>query len=58
MYQYLTSPEENGEFGKSITWNFNKFLIDRDGNTVGYFGSKVEPLDSQMTDAVEKALKE
>ena len=58
LYQYLTSPEENGEFGKSITWNFNKFLIDRDGNTVGYFGSKVEPLDSQMTDAVEKALKE
>ena len=58
LYQYLTSPEENGEFGKSITWNFNKFLIDRDGSTVGYFGSKVEPLDPQMTDAVGKALKE
>ncbi len=56
LYQYLTSPEENAEFGKSITWNFNKFLIGRDGNTVGYFGSKEEPLDHQITDAVEKAL--
>jgi glutathione peroxidase len=57
LYQYLTSPGENGQFGKPITWNFNKFLIDRDGNTAGYFGTKVEPLDSQITDAVEKALK-
>lgn len=58
LYQYLTSPEENGEFGKSITWNFNKFLIGRNGKTVAFFGSKVKPLDSQITDAVEKALKE
>ena len=56
LYQYLTTPEENGEFGKSITWNFNKFLIGRDGKTLGYFGSKVKPLDPQITDAVEKAL--
>jgi len=58
LYQYLTSPEENGEFGKSITWNFNKFLIGRDGNTIARFGSKAKPLDAQITDAVEKALKE
>jgi gluconolactonase len=57
LYQYLTSPRQNGQFGKPITWNFNKFLIDRDGNTAGYFGTKVEPLDPQITGAVEKALK-
>jgi gluconolactonase len=56
LYQYLTSPEENGEHGKPITWNFNKFLIGRDGITAGYFGSKVEPLDPQITGAVEEAL--
>jgi len=56
LYQYLTSPEGNGEFGKPITWNFNKFLIGRDGITVGYFGSKVEPLDPQLTSAIEEAL--
>ena len=58
LYQYLTSPEGNGEFGKPITWNFNKFLIGRDGNTIARFGSKAKPLDVQITDAVEKALKE
>lgn len=56
LYQYLTSPQENGEFGKSITWNFNKFLIDKDGKTIGYFGSKTEPSDPQLTEAIEKAL--
>jgi len=58
LYQYLTSPEENGEFGQPITWNFNKFLISKDGITVGYFGSKVEPLDPQIISAVEEALGE
>jgi gluconolactonase len=58
LYQYLTSPEENGEWGKAISWNFNKFLVDRDGKTIGYFGSKVKPLDSQIVDAVEIALKD
>jgi glutathione peroxidase len=57
LYRYLTSPEENGSFGHPITWNFNKFLIGREGETVGYFGSKVEPLESQILNAVERALK-
>ena len=58
LYQYLTSPKENGEFGGPIKWNFNKFLIGKDGETIARFGSKAKPLDAQITDAVEKALKE
>jgi glutathione peroxidase len=58
LYEYLISPEENGEFGKPITWNFNKFLIGRDGKTIARFGSKTKPLDAQIIDAVEKALNE
>jgi glutathione peroxidase len=56
LYQYLTSPQENGEFGQPITWNFNKFLIGRNGLTAGYFGSKVDPLDPPLTRAIENAL--
>jgi|GEM_PF-37023 len=56
LYQYLTSPEENGKFGQPISWNFNKFLIGRNGFTVGYFGSKIDPLDPQITNAIEEAL--
>jgi len=57
LYQYLTNPEANGEFGKPIAWNFNKFLIGKNGNTVARFKSKVAPLDSQLIDTVESELK-
>ena len=58
LYQYLTSPEENGEFGKPIKWNFNKFLIGKDGETIARFPSKVAPLDAAILDALKGALKE
>jgi len=56
LYKYLTDPAENGEFGKPISWNFNKFLINKDGKTIGYFPSKVEPSDPKIIDTIEKAL--
>ncbi len=57
LYQCLTSPETNGEFGGPITWNFNKFLIDKDGTIIARFPSEVDPLAPKITDAVEAALK-
>jgi glutathione peroxidase len=33
--------DESGE--KRITWNFNKFLVDRDGKVVHYYGSRTKP---------------
>ncbi len=42
--------------GKSPAWNFHKYLIDRKGNVVESFGSKVTPGDKQLVSAVEKAL--
>jgi glutathione peroxidase len=56
LYRYLTNPNENGEFGKPIGWNFTKFLIGKDGRTVARFASTVEPLDAKVVTAVEKAL--
>lgn len=58
LYQYLTDPEENGKYGKAITWNFNKYLIDKNGKTIGYFGTRTKPLSAEITEAVEAALKE
>ena len=56
LYQYLTSKEENGEFGGSIKWKFNKFLIGKDGQTIARFGSRTAPLDPEITRAIETAL--
>ena len=58
LYQYLTNPEESGKFAHKVTWNFNKFLIDKKGQTINYFGSRVDPLGPDMMDAVEKALRD
>ncbi len=57
LYQCLTSPETNGEFAGPITWNFNKFLIDKNGITIARFASEIDPLDPRITEAVEAALK-
>lgn len=56
LYQYLTDPQGNGEFGGPITWNFNKFLIGKDGKMIARFESKVDPLETQLLNAVEMAL--
>ncbi|MCB1195432.1 glutathione peroxidase [bacterium] len=53
LYRYLTSvPGFEGD----ISWNFNKFLIDSNGNVVARFGSRVDPLDSEIITQLEKIL--
>ncbi|NND93025.1 MAG: glutathione peroxidase [Granulosicoccus sp.] len=37
-------------------WNFNKYLIDRDGKVITHFGSPVQPLGTQLTSAIETLL--
>jgi glutathione peroxidase len=39
--QFLTDNEVTGK--ADIKWNFEKFLIDKDGNVVARYSSKVEP---------------
>jgi len=57
LYEYLTAKETNPNFGGAISWNFNKFLIGRDGAIVGRFGSRTKPDDKELVAAVEKALR-
>jgi len=56
LYQYLTATEPGRQFGGEIKWNFNKFLIDRNGQVVAVYGSKTEPQDPQLTADIENAL--
>lgn len=39
-----------------VLWNFEKFLIDREGNVVGRFAPQVAPDDAALVGAIEKAL--
>lgn len=58
LYAFLTSKETNPNFAGEITWNFNKFLIDRQGKVVARFSSKDTPDGEAVTAAIEKYLKE
>jgi glutathione peroxidase len=39
-----------------VKWNFEKFLVGKDGKVMQRFGSKVEPEDKLLISAIEKAL--
>jgi glutathione peroxidase len=41
---------------KSPGWNFNKYLIDRDGKLAASFGSSTRPDEKAFISALEKAL--
>jgi glutathione peroxidase len=56
LYAFLTSKKTNPDFGGEITWNFNKFLIGRDGKVIARFDSSEEPSGDRVTKAVEGAL--
>jgi glutathione peroxidase len=45
LYQWLTDPEKNGWNNRQPAWNFNKYLVDENGNLTDYFPSKVKPMD-------------
>ena len=54
LYRYLT--ETNPKYRGDISWNFEKFLLGKDGQVIGRFKSPVEPLSKEMTSAIEAAL--
>lgn len=58
LYTFLTSKATNPDFSGKITWNFNKFLVDRTGHIVGRFGSPTAPDAKDLVAALEKALQQ
>jgi glutathione peroxidase len=56
LYSILTeSPDDSGKAG-NVSWNFEKFLVGRDGRVVRRFRSKVTPEDPRLVEAIESLL--
>lgn len=55
LYKYLTNSKAH-KFGGEISWNFNKFLINRKGQIIHRFQSGDEPDGTKITKAIQKAL--
>ncbi|MFN3430121.1 MAG: glutathione peroxidase [Candidatus Sericytochromatia bacterium] len=56
LYRFLTSRETNPRFAGEVRWNFDKFLIDRQGRVVARFAPKVTPEDPAVVKAIESEL--
>ena len=57
IYKWLTSPEATPADPGPVGWNFEKFLIGRDGQVIARFRSVVSPSDPKVAAAIETALK-
>jgi glutathione peroxidase len=55
LFHWLTT-EANPAAAGDVKWNFTKFLIDRKGNLVARFESKIKPEDAVLTEAIDKLL--
>jgi glutathione peroxidase len=56
LYQLLTAQKTNPTCPGEVRWNFEKFLIGRDGRVVARFGSDTEPDSQDLTDRVRQEL--
>jgi glutathione peroxidase len=56
LYKFLTSKETDPKFPGDITWNFEKFLVSRNGEVVARFAPKVDPMSPEVVSAVEAEL--
>lgn len=57
VYQFLTE-KKPGLLFKEVSWNFEKFLINRKGEVIERWSSITKPSSDSVTKAVEKALNE
>jgi glutathione peroxidase len=56
LYKYLTSKESDPQFAGRITWNFEKFLFNRQGQVVARFSPKTQPDSIEVVTAIETEL--
>ena len=54
IYQWLTNKDHNKVENTSVSWNFQKYLIDENGNLIAVFPPKVKPMSDEIVSAIRK----
>lgn len=49
LYAWLTSKELNGKKRSSVKWNFQKYIVDENGELLNYYYSLTKPMSSKIT---------
>jgi len=58
LYRYLTKLDIQPKGAGDVSWNFEKFILDREGNVIARFEPRTRPDDEKVTAVVTKALAE
>jgi len=48
LYQWLTQKRYNGKINSKVQWNFQKYLINEQGELVNVFHPKIKPRDEKI----------
>jgi glutathione peroxidase len=56
LYKFLTSKDTNPKFAGDIGWNFEKFVVGRNGTVVARFKSAVSPDSEPFIKVIEEEL--
>jgi glutathione peroxidase len=56
VFQFLTDKKLNGQVNLAPLWNFQKYLIDKDGHVVDYFLTVTKPNSAKVKKAIQKLL--
>ena len=56
LYRFLTSQDTKPKHAGKIGWNFEKFILDRDGLVVARFGSSTKPDSPEIVAVIEREL--
>jgi len=54
LYQWLTQKDLNGVQDSKVSWNFQKYLIGKEGNLEKVISPKTKPYDSVILDWIKK----
>lgn len=52
VYQWLTKQTENGQLNTEVKSDFQKYVVDRNGELIGVFKGSVSPLDNQIISVI------
>ncbi len=54
LYQWLTAKEQNGVVDAPVKWNFQKFMINEQGQVVDFAAPGDKPFDDKIINWIEK----
>ena len=53
LYRWLTNKQFNKKSNSKVRWNFQKYIVNKEGVLLNYFYSMTEPLSTKITSIIQ-----